>query len=76
MSLIQSIHDLDAQTIAYILEHSDAKLLITDTQFSPTIKKALDIYGKKIPIIDIHDDQAIFKEGEGEKLVIGLTKNF
>ena len=59
---------LDAQTIAYILEHSDAKLLITDTQFSPTIKKALSIYGKKIPIIDIHDEQAIFKEGEGEKI--------
>ena len=59
---------LDAETIAYILEHSDAKILITDTQFSPTIKKALDLYGKKIPIIDIHDDQAIFKEGEGEKI--------
>ena len=59
---------LDATTIAYILEHSDAKLLITDTQFSPTIKKALSIYGKKIPIIDIHDEQAIFKEGEGEKI--------
>ena len=59
---------LDAETIAYILEHSDAKLLITDTQFSPTIKKALSIYGKKIPIIDIHDEQAIFKEGEGEKI--------
>ena len=59
---------LDAETIAYILNHSDAKMLIADTQFSPTIKKALDIYGKKIPIIDIHDDQAIFKEGEGEKI--------
>ena len=59
---------LDAETIAYILDHSDAKLLITDTQFSPTIKKALSIYGKKIPIIDIHDDQAIFKDGEGEKI--------
>ena len=59
---------LDAETIAYILDHSDAKILITDTQFSPTIKKALSIYGKKIPIIDIHDDQAIFKDGEGEKI--------
>jgi len=59
---------LDAETIAYILEHSDAKMLITDTQFSPTIKKALDLYGKKIPIIDIHDEQAIFKDGEGEKI--------
>ena len=59
---------LDADTIAYILDHSDAKLLITDTQFSPTMKKALKIYGKNIPIIDIHDDQAVFKDGEGEKI--------
>ncbi len=59
---------LDADTIAYILDHSDAKLLITDTQFSPTMKKALKIYGKNITIIDIHDDQAIFKDGEGEQI--------
>ncbi len=59
---------LDAETIAYILDHSDAKLLITDTQFSPTMKKALQIYGKNIPIIDIHDDQAVFKDGEGDTI--------
>ncbi len=59
---------LDAYTIAYILDHSDAKLLITDTQFSPTMKKALKIYGKNIPIIDIHDDQAVLKDGEGEQI--------
>ena len=59
---------LDADTIAYILDHSDAKLLITDTQFSPTMKKALQVYGKNIPIIDIHDDQAVFKDGEGEQI--------
>ena len=59
---------LDAETIAYILDHSDAQILIADTQFSPTVKKALDIYGKNIPVIDIHDDQAIFKDGEGEKI--------
>tara|TARA_B110000438_G_C15801560_1_gene645386 strand:+ start:343 stop:1974 length:1632 start_codon:yes stop_codon:yes gene_type:complete len=59
---------LEAETIAYILDHSDAKLLITDTQFSPTVKKALEIYGKKIDVIDIVDDQAFLKEGEGERL--------
>ena len=59
---------LDAETIAYILDHSDAQILIADTQFSPTVKKALDIYGKNILVIDIHDDQAIFKDGEGEKI--------
>jgi fatty-acyl-CoA synthase len=59
---------LEAETIAYILDHSDAKLLITDTQFSPTVKKALELYGRKIDVIDIEDEQAIFKEGEGKRL--------
>ena len=38
---------LDAETIAYILEHIDEKMLITDNQFSPKITKALDLYRKK-----------------------------
>ena len=59
---------LDPHTIAYILDHSDAKLFIVDTQFSPTIKKALELVSKKIPIIDIIDDKAQLKEGEGERL--------
>ena len=59
---------LDPHTIAYILDHSDAKLFIMDTQFSPTIKKALELVSKKIPIIDIVDDQAQLKEGKGERL--------
>ena len=59
---------LDPDTLAYILDHSDAKLLITDTQFSSTVKKALKIYGKDIDVIDIDDDQAIMQEGEGERL--------
>jgi len=59
---------LDPQTIAYILEHSDAKLFIVDTQFSPIIKKALELISKKIPIIDIVDSNSQLKEGEGEKL--------
>ena len=41
---------LDPHTIAYILEHSDAKFFIVDTQFSPVIKKALDLVKKEIPI--------------------------
>ena len=59
---------LDPHTIAYILDHSDAKFFIMDTQFSSTIKKALELVSKKIPIIDIVDDQAKLKEGEGERL--------
>ena len=59
---------LDSQTIAYILEHSDAKLFIVDTQFSPIIKKALEIVKKEIPIIDIVDEKAQLKDDEGQRL--------
>ncbi len=60
---------LDADTIAYILDHSDAKVLITDAQFSFTVKAALDQRGRDdLHIIDIVDDQALLKDGEGERL--------
>ena len=59
---------LDPHTIAYILDHSDAKLFIVDTQFSPTIKKALELVSKQIPIIDIIDEQAQLIGSEGEKI--------
>ena len=32
---------LDADAIAFMLEHGEAKVLITDTEFSPTIEQAL-----------------------------------
>ena len=59
---------LDPHTITYILKHSDAKLFIVDTQFSPVIKKSLEQISKKIPIIDIVDEQAQLKAKEGERL--------
>ena len=46
---------LDAKTIAYILEHSDAKVLVVDRQLHTEVKKALTIFKKKITIIDIND---------------------
>ena len=50
---------LDSETIAYILEHSEAKVLITDTGFSSTVKKALARLGNKsLKVIDIIDNQA------------------
>ena len=32
---------LDADAIAFMLEHGEAKVLVTDTEFSPTIERAL-----------------------------------
>lgn len=48
---------LDADTIAYILEHGDAKLLITDTAFSPVIKEALARLGSQVIVVDIDDPE-------------------
>ena len=49
---------LDAKTIAYILDHSDAKVLVVDRQLHIEVKKALDILKKNIIIIDINDKHA------------------
>ena len=46
---------LDANTISYILNHSDAKVLVVDRQLHIEVKKALSKLEKKIIIIDIHD---------------------
>ena len=56
---------LDAETIAFILDHGEAKVLITDTEFSDTVKQAL-VTSKANPIvIDIVDPLA---ETAGERL--------
>ncbi|MDA8918587.1 long-chain-fatty-acid--CoA ligase [Candidatus Pelagibacter sp.] len=49
---------LDPNTVSYILQHSDAKVLIVDRQFHDVIEKALKTVKNKITIIDI-DDQDI-----------------
>ena len=49
---------LDAKTIAYILEHSDAKVLVVDRQLHTEVKKALKTSNKNITVIDIHDEFA------------------
>ena len=46
---------LDSKTISYILNHSDAKVLIVDRQFHEIIAKALKDVKNKITIIDIED---------------------
>jgi fatty-acyl-CoA synthase len=46
---------LDARSIAFILEHGEAKLLITDREFSPTIEDALGRLRSKIAVVDVDD---------------------
>ena len=49
---------LDAKTVGYILDHSDAKVFIVDRQFREVAINALDLVKRKIVIIDIDDKQA------------------
>jgi fatty-acyl-CoA synthase len=60
---------LDAETIAYILGHGEARVLIADTQFSPAVKEALTKLGEAAPlVVDIVDAEATLRPGEGERL--------
>ena len=46
---------LDAETLAFMLEHGEAKVLITDTEFSPAIADALKRLPRKPLVIDVVD---------------------
>ena len=49
---------LDAEAIAFMLNHGEAKALLTDREFSPTIAAALRQVDHKVLVIDIDDPQA------------------
>jgi fatty-acyl-CoA synthase len=57
---------LDAESIAFMLQHGEAKLLLTDREFSATIAKALHLIPeeKRPEVIDVDDPQY----SGGEKL--------
>ena len=61
---------LDAKTVQYILEHSEAKVFIVDRQFHSVISKVIEQLKNKPIIIDIQDDfadQSLLKKiGEHE----------
>jgi len=50
---------LEADTIAYILDHGEARVVLCDTQFLPTLGAALEIMERPAPaIIEVPDDGA------------------
>ena len=64
---------LDADTVAYILTHSDCRVLITDSHFSAVVKQALSQLARSHQngppvVIDIVDAQSPPPEGNGETL--------
>jgi fatty-acyl-CoA synthase len=48
---------LDAATLAYILDHGEAKALLTDTEFGPVIKEALHQCKGNPLVVDIDDSE-------------------
>ena len=46
---------LDAEAIGFMLTHGEARVLITDTEFSPVVEKALAQMNRKPHVIDIID---------------------
>jgi fatty-acyl-CoA synthase len=49
---------LDAATIAFCLDHGEAKVLVTDREFSPVVAKALAQVKREIFVVDIDDPLA------------------
>lgn len=50
---------LDAAALAFILDHAECKLLLTDREYSPVIKEALAIASVNPIVIDIDDPLGI-----------------
>jgi fatty-acyl-CoA synthase len=72
---------LDADTVAYILEHGEAKVLITDRVFASVVGPALKKLKRKIYVIDV-DDPLYTGPGERvgsieyEKFIAGGSPDF
>ncbi len=56
---------LDADILAFSLNHGEAKALITDTEFSATMKDAIEKSGRDMIVIDIIDSEY---DGPGEPI--------
>ncbi|MGH9321877.1 MAG: AMP-binding protein, partial [Vicinamibacteria bacterium] len=57
---------LDAESIAFILEHGEAKVLLTDREFSPIVQRALGRIERRPLVVDIDDPLATEGELLGE----------
>ncbi|MBE1236250.1 acyl-CoA synthetase [Phaeovibrio sulfidiphilus] len=57
---------LDAQTVAFILEHAEARVLITDREYAPVVSEALKLLHRpSLIVIDVDDPEYT---GPGERL--------
>ncbi|MES0826814.1 AMP-binding protein [Ruegeria sp. SCP11] len=64
---------LEPETIAYILDHADTKLVIVDQELVPLLSKAFDLLGRTLPVVEILDP-AVTGESLGGQTFEALTK--
>jgi len=57
---------LDAAALAFMLEHGEARALITDTEFAPVIGEALARCGRELLVVDVDDPLAESGQRLGE----------
>ena len=58
---------LDAEAIAFMLQHGEAKVLLADREFSAVVHKALAMLGDKRPfVIEVEDDEAPAGQAVGD----------
>jgi fatty-acyl-CoA synthase len=71
---------LDAEAIAFMLDHGEAKVLLGDREFAATIEKALTLVSKKPLVIDVEDATYVgggpLGELDYEKFIAGGDANF
>ena len=53
--VLNAINALDAKTVAFILEHGEAKLLLVDKEFGPLAEAALALLSSPPAVVHIDD---------------------
>ncbi len=58
---------LDAAIIAFMIDHAETKVFITDTEYAPVVREALSLAKTKPLVIDYADPEAAVGERIGEE---------
>ena len=63
---------LEAETVAYILDHSDSRMVFADASLAPLLREAFAINDKVLPVVDIADPAGPgFGEADYESMAAG-----
>ena len=55
---------LDAPTLAFMLDHGEARVLIVDPEFAPVMRQAIALRKSALPLLVIDAEDAVFGPGQ------------